>query len=71
MGEKTKQVAEGLHHRNRQRTSDLVRLTSLTPQVSHHPECLKDSIYGEKTNITKREKEIAALATSAMIDCAH
>jgi len=51
--------------------SDLTRLTSLTPQVSQHLHRLCSAVYQDASGLTGREKEIAALVTSAFIGCVH
>ena len=53
------------------RISDLTRLTSLTPAVSTHIENLRSAVYGDASGLTVREKEIAALVTSAFVGCVH
>ena len=50
---------------------DLVRLTSLTPEVSHRLNELCSAVYRNSSGLTVREKEIAALVTSAFVGCVH
>ena len=51
--------------------SDLTRLTSLTPEVAGHIDSLCSAIYKNASGLSVREKEIAALVTSAFIGCVH
>ena len=51
--------------------SDLIRLTSLTPEVSRRINSLCAAVYKSATGLTVREKEIAALVTSAFVGCVH
>jgi hypothetical protein len=51
--------------------SDLIRLTSLTPEVSGHLNSLCSAVYGNATGLTAREKEVAALVTSSFNGCVH
>jgi hypothetical protein len=51
--------------------SDLTRLTSLTPEVSKRLHRLCFAVYQNASGLTVREKEIAALVTSAFIGCVH
>ena len=50
--------------------SDLVRITSRTPEVAKLIRDLGRAVYSAK-GLTLREKEIAALVTSAFIGCVH
>ncbi len=52
-------------------TSDLARITSLTPDTSRLIEKLCKSVYGSASGLTAREKEIAALVTSSFNGCVH
>jgi len=51
--------------------SDLVRITSRTPKVAKLIHELCRAVYGSAKGLTLREKEIAALVTSAFIGCVH
>lgn len=51
--------------------SDLTRITSLTPEVSGRIDSLCSAVYKRASGLTAREKEIAALVTSAFIGCVH
>lgn len=51
--------------------SDITQLTSLTPQTAELLFRLRDSIYKNAAGLTAREKEIAALVSSAFIGCVH
>jgi len=51
--------------------SDLTQLTSLTPEVSVDLHNLGGSVYSQKSGLSLREKEVAALVTSALIGCVH
>jgi len=51
--------------------SDLTRLTSLTPEISDHLNRLCSAVYRNASGLTVREKEIAALVTSAFVGCIH
>ena len=54
-----------------QKIPDINRLTSLTPKTSEILFDLRDSVYGSATGLSVREKEIAALVSSAFIGCVH
>ncbi len=51
--------------------SDLVRITSLTPQTAELISKLSSSVYRNATGVSAREKEIAALVTSSLNGCVH
>ena len=51
--------------------SDLIRLTSLTPEVSENLHSLCSVVYRNASGLTVREKEIVALVTSSFIGCVH
>ena len=51
--------------------SDLSQLTSLTPDVSSVLHRLGSSIYSQQSGLSLREKEVAALVTSAFVGCVH
>ncbi len=51
--------------------SDLVRITSRTPAVAKLIHDLGRAVYSASKGLTLREKEIAALVTSAFIGCVH
>ncbi len=51
--------------------SDLTQLTSLTPEVSGNLHSLGGSVYSQQSGLSLREKEVAALVTSALIGCVH
>jgi alkylhydroperoxidase family enzyme len=51
--------------------SDLIRITSLTPEVSELINKLCVSVYKNATGLSAREKEIAALVTSSLNGCVH
>ncbi len=51
--------------------SDLVRITSRTPTVSRLIHELGRAVYESARGLTLKEKEIAALVTSAFIGCVH
>ncbi len=51
--------------------SDLTRITSLTSEVSECLDRLCTAVYTNKSGLTVREKEIAALVTSSFIGCVH
>ncbi len=54
-----------------QKISDLVRITSLTPQTSELIDKLCTSVYKNATGLSTREKEIAALIVSSLNGCVH
>ena len=54
-----------------QKISDLIRITSLTPQTSELIDKLCASVYRNSTGLSAREKEIAALVTSSLNGCVH
>lgn len=51
--------------------SDLTQLTSLAPELSEHLHYLGVSVYRDVGSLSLREKEVAALVTSAVIGCVH
>ncbi len=51
--------------------SDLVRITSRTPTVAKLIHELSRAVYASAKGLTLREKEIAALVTSAFVGCVH
>ncbi len=51
--------------------SDLVRITSLTPQTAELISQLCASVYRNATGLSAREKEMAALVTSSLNGCVH
>ena len=51
--------------------SDLTRITSLTPTAAELIQQLRNAIYHGSDRLTAREKEIAALITSAFNGCVH
>ena len=51
--------------------SDLVRVTSRTPQVARLVHELSRAVWVSAKGLTLREKEIAALVTSSLIGCVH
>jgi len=67
--------AKNLYARTRnpatQKISDLIRITSLTPQTSELIDKLCASVYRNATGLSAREKEIAALVTSSLNGCVH
>jgi uncharacterized peroxidase-related enzyme len=68
---KVKQLFNKTKNIYTKKISDTVKLTSQTPEVS---ECLYDldrAIESAQTNITVREREIAALLVSIMVGCVH
>jgi hypothetical protein len=70
-----KQDAQQLYKKTRNQLtgqlSDLTRLTSLTPEVSQQLHGLCSAVFQNASGLTGREKEIAALVTSAFIGCVH
>jgi len=51
--------------------SDLTQLTSLSPDMSAALHSLGVAVYRDAGNLSLREKEVAALVTSALIGCVH
>lgn len=51
--------------------SDLTRLTSSTPDLAGDLHRLGVSVYRDAVGLSLREKEVAALVTSAFIGCVH
>ena len=51
--------------------SDLARITSRTPLVAKRIHQLCRAVYASAKGLTLREKEIAALVTSAFVGCVH
>jgi alkylhydroperoxidase family enzyme len=69
--EDVSQLYQQTRHPMSGKISDLVRLTSLTPDVSRHVHHLGATIYRHASGLTAREKEIAALVTSSFTGCVH
>jgi len=69
--EKIKQLYEETRKSTTGKISDLTRLTSLTPEVAKRIDSLCTAVYRNPSGLTTREKEIAALVTSAFIGCVH
>ncbi len=69
--EEVKQLYAKARHAVTGQMSDLTRLTSLTPAVSDCLEKLRAAVYKNASGLTVREKEIAALVTSAFVGCVH
>lgn len=51
--------------------SDLTQLTSLSPEVAEAVRRLGVAAYRDAGNLSLREKEVAALVTSAFVGCVH
>lgn len=51
--------------------SDLIKITSLTPEVAENIDSLRSTVYQSAKGFSAREKEIAALVTSSFIGCVH
>jgi len=51
--------------------SDLTQLTSLSPAMSDHLHSLGVAVYRDAGSLSLREKEVAALVTSALVGCVH
>ena len=51
--------------------SDLVRITSLTPEFAGFLNELGSAAYRNADGLTAREKEVLALVTSSFIGCVH
>lgn len=69
--EEVRQLYEKTRNSITGKISDLTRLTSLTPAVSIHLDNLCSAVYKNASGLTVREKEIAALVTSAFVGCVH
>ena len=69
--EAVRQLYEKARHPSTGKIPDTVRLTSLTPEVSGLLHDLKGAIDRSATGLTLREKEVAALVTSAYNGCVH
>ena len=69
--EEAKQLYERTKNPVSRKISDLVRITSLTPQTSELIDKLCASVYRNATNLSAREKEIVALVTSSLNGCVH
>ena len=54
-----------------QRVSDIVKLTSLTPEVAALIHQLNQAILRNASSLTVREREVAALVVSAYNGCVH
>ena len=67
----TKQLYERTRNPATQKISDLIRITSLTPQTAELIDKLCASVYRNATGLSAREKEIAALVTSSLNGCVH
>lgn len=53
------------------KVSDIVKLTSLTPEVAALIHRLNQAVLGNATGLTVREKEVAALVVSSYNGCVH
>lgn len=51
--------------------SDLIRITSLTPEFAGSLNELGSAAYRNADGLTSREKEVLALVTSSFIGCVH
>ena len=51
--------------------SDLTQLTSLAPDMSDSLRSLGVAVYRDAGSLSLREKEVAALVTSALVGCVH
>ncbi len=69
--EEARQLYETTRNAATQKLSDLVRITSLTPQTSALIHQLSLAVYRNATGLSAREKELAALVTSALNGCVH
>ncbi len=69
--EKVKRLYAATRNSITRKIPDINRLTSLTPEASELLSRLRDSIYQNKTGLSAREKEIAALVSSSFIGCVH
>ncbi len=69
--EEAKQLYESTKNPVTQQISDLVRITSLTPQTSALIDKLCASVYRNATGLSTQEKEIAALVVSSLNGCVH
>ncbi len=66
-----KQLYERTRNPATHKISDLIRITSLTPQTSELIDKLCASVYRSASGLSAREKEIAALVTSSLNGCVH
>lgn len=66
-----KQLYEKTRNPVTQGISDLIRITSLTPQTAELIDRLCASVYKNATGLSTREKEIAALIVSSLNGCVH
>ena len=69
--DEAKQLYETTRNPLTGKISDLTRITSLTPEIARCIDALCTAVYRNKSGLTAREKEIAALVTSAFIGCVH
>ncbi|MFC1798508.1 carboxymuconolactone decarboxylase family protein [Thermodesulfobacteriota bacterium] len=69
------ETARRLYHDTRNpdtgRPTDLVRLSSLTPEVAELMQRLNHAIHNQAGGLSVREQEIAALIVSAFNGCVH
>jgi hypothetical protein len=69
--EEAKQLYERTRNPVSKKISDLVRITSLTPQTSELIDKLCVSVYKNATGLSTKEKEITALIVSSLNGCVH
>ena len=71
VNEKVQQLYQKARKPLTDKLSDLTKLTSLSPAVSGSLHHLGVAVYRDASGLSLREKEVAALVTSAFIGCVH
>ena len=69
--EEAKQLYKRTQNSVTGKISDLIRITSLTPEVANCLHRLSSAVYQNASGLTLREKEIVALVTSSYVGCVH
>lgn len=69
--EATRQLFERTRNRRTGRGSDIVRITSLTPEVAGLINDLNRAVHVNATGLSRKEQEVAALVVSVYNGCVH
>lgn len=69
--EETRQLFERTRNRRTGQGSDMVRLTSLTPEVAGLINDLNRAVHISATGLSRKEQEVAALVVAVYNGCVH
>ena len=69
--EATRELFERTRNRRTGQGSDMVRLTSLTPEVAGLINDLNRAVHINATGLSRKEQEIAALVVAVYNGCVH